>query len=110
MSGTGKLAVILSKESTIPPKDSVCDNASLRLLDRHDMCYSACNDPRKYCDDSFRDCMVKYCDTDPGIKLGYDGRSTDVCVSAAEMMYLGVETFGCTSYLEALSLATSSSE
>lgn len=72
-----------------------------RCCDRHDMCYSACNDPRKYCDDSFRDCMVKYCDTDPGIKLGYDGRSTDVCVSAAEMMYLGVETFGCTSYLEA---------
>ncbi|KAI6646631.1 Group XIIA secretory phospholipase A2 [Oopsacas minuta] len=72
-----------------------------RCCDKHDLCYSTCNDPRKFCDDSFRECMTKYCETDPGIMLGLNERSTEGCVSAAEMIYLGVDMFGCSSYLEA---------
>ena len=72
-----------------------------KCCDTHDMCYSTCNDPRKDCDDKFRDCMSKYCEADPSVSMKLDGRTLDICSSAADMLYLGVDTFGCPSYLEA---------
>ena len=72
-----------------------------KCCNTHDICYSTCNQPREDCDDKFKDCMFDYCKTDPEVKMESEGRSEDICTSAADMIYLGVDTFGCPSYQEA---------
>ena len=72
-----------------------------KCCDNHDICYSTCNDQRSFCDERFKECMSKYCETNPGVRMELDGRSQDICTSAADMIYLGVDTFGCPIYLEA---------
>ena len=71
-----------------------------KCCSKHDVCYGTCNKVREKCDDTFRDCMTKYCETDAKVKQGLNGRSTKICKYSAEMIHMGVEAFGCGNYIE----------
>lgn len=65
-----------------------------QCCNEHDLCYDTCNNPKKNCDELFKNCLYRLCDNASKVDT-----LAKACKVAASMVS-GSMTLGCKSYLE----------
>ncbi|CAG5135604.1 unnamed protein product [Candidula unifasciata] len=85
--GCGSFGFQLEKYISVKELTSCCDE--------HDICYDTCNNSKETCDNAFKICLEKLCQS---IRKAVKKDVYEVCVSTADMMYAGTVALGCKPY------------